>query len=150
MVEQKEEPSVRLQPLAIDHVALRVQDCTRSEAFYCGLLGCSVAARNEDAGIVHLRAGHSVIDLVALDGRMGRMAGAEPKVETRNMHHVCLVFEAFDVPAFFARLDAQGIEHSSQPQTNLGAQGLGSSFYVLDPDGNLVELKFYDAPAVAA
>ena len=134
-------------PLAlrgVDHVALRVRDLDVSIAFYCSVLQCTVAARNEDAGIVHLRAGNQMIDLMWLEGRMGKLGGAEPRVESRNMHHVCLAYEPHDSDALFAYLDEQGIEHSAKPQVNLGAEGQGRSVYVADPDENLVELKFYD------
>ena len=132
-----------LQLRGIDQVALRVRDLEVSVAFYCNVLGCAVAARNEDAGIVHLRAGHQMIDLVWLHGRMGQRGGTELRVEARNMHHLCLAYAPHDTDALFAYLDAQNIEHSAQPQDNLGAQGQGRSVYLADPDENLIEVKFY-------
>ena len=136
-------PSNPLSLRGVDHVALRVRSLERSVDFYCSVLCCEVAARNEDAGIVHLRAGRQMIDLIWLEGRMGKLGGAEPRVETRNMHHVCLAYEPHDSSALFAYLDEHKIEHSAQPQDNLGAEGQGTSVYVADPDENLIELKFY-------
>lgn len=133
----------------IDHVAIRVRDLEASTGFYCDVLGCGILARNEAAGIVHLKAGSQVIDLVWLEGRMGKLAGAAPRTDARNMHHFCLTCAPFDFKALSARLDALNIERSAQPQTNLGAEGNGTSLYVLDPDGNLVELKFYCSAANA-
>jgi glyoxylase I family protein len=136
-----------LQLRGVDHVALRVRSLDRSIAFYCSVLRCEVAARNEDAGIVHLRAGAQMIDLIWLEGRMGKSGGAEPRVEARNMHHICLAYEPHDSDALFAYLDAQKIEHSAKPQDNLGAGGQGTSVYLADPDENLIEVKFYGAIA---
>ncbi len=60
-----------------------------------------------------------MIDLIWLEGRMGKSGGAEPRVEARNMHHICLAYEPHDSGALFAYLDAQKIEHSAKPQDNL-------------------------------
>jgi extradiol dioxygenase family protein len=132
---------------SFDHIALRVRDLARSEAFYCEVLGCEVAARNGDAGIVHLRAGQQFIDLVWLEGRMGKQGGADLRTEARNMHHFCLNYQAFDAQSLFAFLDRHNIEHSAAPQVNLGAEGQGMSVYIADPDENLVELKCYPEAA---
>ena len=69
--------------LRIDHVVLRVKDAERSIAFYRGVLGCAVEKRRDDLGLVHLRAGTSLIDLVTHDGPLGRQGGALP--EARRM-----------------------------------------------------------------
>lgn len=52
----------------LDHVVLRVQDIQRSLAFYSETLGCDVAKRRDDLGMIHLRAGNSMIDLVDVAG----------------------------------------------------------------------------------
>ena len=59
----------------IDHLVLRVRDLARSIDFYAAVLGCTVATRRDDQGLVHLRAGASVIDLVGVDGPLGRKGG---------------------------------------------------------------------------
>lgn len=136
-------PSNPLTLRGVDHVALRVRSLDLSVAFYCSILRCEVVARNEDAGIVHLRAGAQMIDLIWLEGRMGKLGGAERRVEARNMHHVCLAYEPYDSSALFTYLDEHKIEHSAMPQDNLGAEGQGASVYLADPDENLIEIKFY-------
>ena len=124
----------------IDHVVLRVRDAAAMQAFYCEVLGCSVQRRQEDIGLVQLRAGESLIDLVAVDGKLGRMGGAAPGAEGRNMDHLCLRAEPFDRAAIAAHLAAHGVRVGDFG-SRYGAQGEGPSQYLFDPEDNLVELK---------
>jgi catechol 2,3-dioxygenase-like lactoylglutathione lyase family enzyme len=124
----------------IDHVVLRVADLDASLAFYAGLLGCTVARRRDDLGLVQLRAGRSLIDLVPIDGPLGRAGGAAPAKEGRNLDHFCLRVEPFDETAIRDELGAAGFA-VGDTATRFGAEGSGPSIYVVDPDGNTVELK---------
>jgi glyoxylase I family protein len=125
----------------IDHVVLRVFDIERSIDFYCRVLGCDVAKRRDDLGLVHLRAGVSMIDLVRIDGPLGRRGGVGPGKEGRNMDHLCLRIGPFNEAKIIAHLDAHNVEHSAKAQVNFGAEGNGPSIYFVDPDGNEIELK---------
>jgi catechol 2,3-dioxygenase-like lactoylglutathione lyase family enzyme len=58
----------------LDHVVRRVQALAAMVAFYVSVLGCSIERRRDDLGLVHLRAGASMIDLIGVDGRLGRAA----------------------------------------------------------------------------
>jgi glyoxylase I family protein len=131
----------------IDHVVLRVRDLERSIAFYRALLGCEIVKRRDDLGLVHLRAGVSMIDLVSLDGALGSRGGAAAGDEGRNMDHLCLRIEPFDEAAILTLFEAHGLAHGATAQSNFGAEGAGPSIYFNDPDGNLIELK---GPAVSA
>ena len=123
----------------IDHVVLRVGDVERSLRFYCGVLGCSVERQSEALGLYQLRAGRSLIDLVAVDSPLGK-AGGPPPGPGRNVDHVALRLESFDGPALRAHLTEHGVEPGDVGQ-RYGAEGMGPSLYVRDPDGNVVELK---------
>ena len=125
----------------IDHVVLRVRDIERSLEFYGTVLGCSVVKRRDDLGLVHVRAGASMIDLVAVDGPTGKKGGAASGKEGRNMDHLCLRIEPFVENEIISHLKVHGVDHSAKAQLNFGAEGDGPPIYVLDPDGNLVELK---------
>ena len=131
----------------IDHVVLRVRDLGRAEAFYREVLGCEVARRREDLGLLHLRAGASLIDLVQVDGRLGREGGAAPGAEGRNLDHLCLRIDPFDEAALRAHLARHGVAPRGEVVRNFGAEGDGPSLYFADVDGNVVELK---GPAAAA
>lgn len=124
----------------IDHLVLRVADLGRMLGFYCGVLGCRVERRLESIGLVQLRAGRSLIDLVPLDGVLGRAGGAGPGPEGRNLDHFCLRVEPFDEAAIRAHLQAHGVA-AGETARRYGAEGDGPSIYISDPEGNVVELK---------
>jgi glyoxylase I family protein len=125
----------------IDHVVLRVRDLAAALHFYCDVLGCTLERRRDDLGLFHLRAGSAMIDLVTLDGRLGRRGGAGPAAEGRNVDHVCLRIDPFDERALVHHLAASGLEPLAPAGVNFGAEGNGPSMYIRDPDGNVVELK---------
>jgi catechol 2,3-dioxygenase-like lactoylglutathione lyase family enzyme len=124
----------------IDHVVLRIRDLERSLAFYCGVLGCREERRVESLGLVQLRAGSGLIDLVPVDSPLGRAGGIPPGEEGRNLDHFALQLERFDPKAVRAQLAAAGLEPGEVAQ-RYGAEGTGPSLYLRDPDGNTVELK---------
>ena len=126
---------------AIDHVVLRVRDLERAVAFYVDVVGCSIARRRDDLGMVHLRAGSSMIDLVHADGRLGLRGGGAPDAGARNVDHLCLRIAPFDEAALIAYLAAHGVTPEGPAESNYGAQGDGNSLRFADPEGNVVELK---------
>ena len=71
-------PKPPFQLTRIDHVVLRVRDAEAMERFYVDVLGCQEERRQDEIGLVQLRAGDSLIDLVALDSKLGRLGGAGP------------------------------------------------------------------------
>ena len=132
--------SVPFQLQQIDHVVLRVRDSAVMQAFYCDVLGCSVERHQVEIGLLQLRAGRSLIDLVAVDGKLGRMGGAAPGAEGRNLDHLCLSVDSFDRDAIVAHLQAHGARIGDFG-SRYGAEGEGPSQYLFDPEGNMVELK---------
>lgn len=130
-------------PIAItgfDHIVLRVRDKDAMLGFYVDVLGLSVDWDRPELGLTHVRAGPQMIDLVTLDGKLGRLGGAAPGAEGRNLDHFALAILPYDEPAIRAHLAAHGIEVvDSGPR--YGAEGEGPSVYVKDPEGNTVELK---------
>ena len=115
----------------LDHVVLRVADMDRAIAFYELVLGLHIERRLEAIGLVQLRAGAAMIDLVPR---------TEDEDEGRNMDHFAVRIEEMDVPALTAHLKRHGID-PGEVRRRYGAEGYGSSIYITDPDGNTVELK---------
>lgn len=125
----------------IDHIVFRVADLEKSIAFYGEVLGCKIVKRRDDLGLVHLRAGCSMIDLVSIDGRLGQKGGAAPGAGARNVDHLCLRIEPFNEEALIKHLASHDVRPTGPVTNNFGAEGFGPSLYFHDPDGNLVELK---------
>ncbi|MBM3385400.1 MAG: VOC family protein, partial [Betaproteobacteria bacterium] len=109
-------------------------------AFYVGVLGCTVARRRDDLGLVQLKAGRSMLDLVPVQGKLGLAGGAAPGREGRNVDHFCFRVEPWDEQAIRAALAGAGIA-AGDTASRFGADGQGPSIYLTDPEGNTVELK---------
>jgi len=127
-------------PRDIDHLVLRVVDLETALAFYTGVLGCTVERRDDAIGLVQLRAGRSLVDLVPVGGTLGRAGGAAPGREGRNLDHFCLRIDPFDEAAIRRDLAAAGVA-AGPTERRYGAEGAGPSIYLADPEGNTVELK---------
>ena len=65
----------------IDHVVLRVVDVEGVIRFYKDVLGCAVERRKDDLGLIQLRAGRSLIDLVDVNGELGQKAEAQADLD---------------------------------------------------------------------
>jgi glyoxylase I family protein len=120
---------MKLKLREIDHVVLRVTDMERMVRFYADVLGAEWVAYRPKFNMTHLRAGGSMIDLVAGESGTGR-----------NMDHFCLRVEPFDEAAIVAHLRSHGVA-VGDVRTRYGAEGNGTSIYLTDPEGNQVELK---------
>jgi glyoxylase I family protein len=123
----------------IDHVVIRVADLQTVTRFYCDVLGCSVEKEQRDIGLIQLRAGRSLIDLLKVGARIDRPDSGTPG-EGRNMDHLCLRVEGFDGEALKAYLGERGVR-IGELGVRYGADGFGPSLYLFDPEGNMVELK---------
>jgi glyoxylase I family protein len=130
----------------LDHFVLRVADRDAMLNFYCGVLGLAIAHEQPELGLTHLRVGDAFIDLITIDGALGREGGAAPGREGRNLDHLCVQVEAFNAEEIHRHFAAHGIASSAVLQ-RYGATGTGPSIYVKDPEGNGVELKGSPNPA---
>lgn len=117
----------------LDHVVFRCRDQKKMLDFYTRLLGLVEERRIEQIGLIQLRAGRSMIDLVPSD------AAIEEK--SRNVDHICLGIEAADISAVARHLKECAVEVIGEPAARYGARGMGLSIYLRDPEGNIVELK---------
>jgi catechol 2,3-dioxygenase-like lactoylglutathione lyase family enzyme len=128
-----------VQVVGLDHVVLRCADIETALAFYCDELGLTPDRVEE------WRRGETFFPSVRIDTTTlidlfpappGHVS--DPAASGRNMEHFCLVIEAADLDAL-----AEHFPDSKRADGLYGAQGLASSLYVQDPDGNTVELRSY-------
>lgn len=124
----------------IDHVVMRTTRLDDMLQFYVEVLGCSLEKRQDDLGLVQLRAGDSLIDLVTVDSELGKLGGGPPVQDGRNVDHFCLQLEAGDQQQLLDYLQSRNIE-TGEFAERYGAEGYGPSIYINDPEGNVVELK---------
>ena len=94
----------------IDHVVLRVVDLDRVAGFYIDVLGARWEKKQEAIGLYQLRAGTSLVDLVPIDGKLGRMGGAAPGPDGRNVDHISFRVLPWDGDAVLTHLKSHGIE----------------------------------------
>ena len=109
---------IPLKVAELDHVVLRCRDQDRAYDFYTRILGLSEERRIAQIGLIQLRAGRSMIDLVPADG---------PRVETAlNVDHVCIGIEAHDLNDVVRYLRAQSVEVIGEPANALWGAWSGS------------------------
>jgi len=128
--------------LGLDHIVLRTTRLPAMLEFYGEFLGCTMERElDESVGLVQLRAGTALIDIVSVDSELGRLGGGAPQQDGRNVDHFCLCIASLDETQLLAELDRRKISRGDFAE-RYGAQGFGRSIYIDDPEGNVVELKF--------
>jgi catechol 2,3-dioxygenase-like lactoylglutathione lyase family enzyme len=130
-----------VQVIGFDHLVLAVADVERSLAWYTDVLGLAGGRveewRRGEAPFPSVRVDETtIIDLIPAQGAPGG----------RNLDHLCLVVAPTDLVAWAG--DA-GLAVIDGPAPRFGAQGVATSIYVRDPDGNTVELRHYPPSAGA-
>jgi glyoxylase I family protein len=130
-----------IKPVAIDHIVLRSARYRELIDFYCDVLGCTLERETAaEFGLTQLRAGNSLIDIVDVNGELGRKGGAAPGQSGNNLDHFCLQIEAFDEAKLIDYLRSKGVK-CGEFHARYGAGGMGRSLYISDLDGNTVELR---------
>jgi glyoxylase I family protein len=122
-----------LMVVELDHVVLRCRQQDRTLEFYSRVLGLKEERRIGQLGLIQLRAGASMVDLIPT---------VEPRVDTgTNVDHFCLGIETDDLGSVISYLRSNSVEILGEPAIRYGARGMGNSIYVRDPEGNIIELK---------
>src|SRR5713101_10087208 len=118
---------IPLKVAELDHVVLRCRDQARMLDFYTRVLGLNEERRIAQIGLIQLRAGASMIDLVP---------AAQPRVESgTNVDHFCLGMETDDLRAAMNYLRTNSVEVLGERGMSNGERGMGNSIYVRDPEG---------------
>jgi len=124
----------------IDHVVLCALNAYNLVAFYRDVVGCQIIWDRPDIGLTHLQAGNAIIDIISIDGPLGKEGVSQPDGYGRNVDHICILIDPFD----FETLQSYFATHKvtiSSPELRFGAVGYSSSIYLKDPEGNGIELK---------
>ena len=123
----------------VDHIVLTVRNVDATVEFYRRALGAELIENG--GGRVALRFGDQKMNLHEAGTEYGPHA-ARP---TPGSADICLV-SASSVEEIHQHLEAHGVGIELGPVERSGALGPMKSFYVRDPDGNLVEISTYAAP----
>jgi glyoxylase I family protein len=137
----------------LDHVVLWTRDALRSVDFYATVLGLEPVRLDEfRAGAVpfpsvRVNAG-TIIDLMPI--AMAGGANSTPGLEGSAGHpvnHLCLSFSREGVTALRERLEEHGVPVPTTMKDSFGALGHApETFYFPDPDGNVLEARYYPEP----
>jgi glyoxylase I family protein len=128
--------------MRLDHVVLWTKDPRAAVDFYTKVVGLAPVRFSEfeagEAPFPSVRVcADSVIDLMPLE--MAKGSAGHP------VNHVCLALSRAEYDALDARLRAAGVDTSARRQHNFGARGWApQAFYFADPDGNVVEARYYE------
>ena len=113
----------------LDHIVLAVADVEQTLAWYCDELGL------EPMQVEEWRAGTAFFPSARINATtIIDFIPRSADVPVKNLDHLCLVIEPVEDVA---------LPIVEGPVPRSGAQGIATSYYVNDPDGNLVELRFY-------
>jgi glyoxylase I family protein len=127
--------------VAIDHIVLRTTKLDEMLGFYCDVLGCGIERETSvETGLTQLRAGNALIDLVTVDSDLGRPGGGAPTRLNNNLDHFCLQLKPIPETEIEKHLAQHGID-AGKFRDRYGAEGMGRSVYINDPEGNAVELR---------
>ena len=136
--------------LRLDHVVIHVSEWARSLQFYRAVLGAEVVANEESAsnpaGSWVFRFGEQQVNVHG--PWPGRDAGSCCPAPLNKPGTADLSFVwPGTTQSVLAHLRSCGLEAHEGPSPRFGARGWGSSVYVLDPDGNSIELITYATAA---
>jgi glyoxylase I family protein len=123
----------------LDHVVIRCADLDTMVNFYRTVLGCPIEKEQRELGLIQMRAGRSLIDLLSVGAKIDRPDSGDPSAG-RNMDHLCVRIEPFDAQALRTHLKQHNVRIDEEAR-RYGAEGFGPSLYLFDPEGNMIELK---------
>lgn len=125
--------------VGIDHVVFLVDDMNRALAFYQQVLGCQRGYSYPDLGMEQVWCGNALI--VLWDTTHPGARSAIPDIPGgRNVDHVCIATSPFDHDEMRTHLETHDVKIEREAHHG-GARGMGHSFYLRDPFGNLLEIK---------
>ena len=126
--------------IGIDHIALRMADLDRAVGFYGSILGMPIERLRGELGMVQLRAGKSLIDLVCNGQSPVVTLGEARDAKFGNLDHLCLRVAEFNPDKIRIKLENAGVAVGSTA-IRYGSSGDAPSLYLSDTEGNGLELR---------
>lgn len=127
--------------VTLDHVVFEVSDPEATMAFYRGVLQMAPVRLEEyrrgEAPFLSARVNAATI----LDFFPKAMWANKRKAA--NPNHFCLTMTQEEARKVRRRLKTRNIPILNESKRNYGARGYGVSVYFPDPDGLMVEVKYY-------
>jgi glyoxylase I family protein len=132
-------------PVSLDHIALNVDDMPAMIEFYTAVLGLQPERLDAfHAGTVPFPSvrinKETIIDLFP---KQLWMKQALQQKGFPNLNHFCLAMSPACWKALHTRLDTGAFQLVEGPVERWGARGTGTSIYFRDPEGNLIEARYY-------
>jgi len=125
-----------LRVTGFDHLVLTVASIERSAAFYERVLGMTREVFGPERRTA-LSFGSHKINL----HKQGKEFEPKSAAPTPGSGDLCFLVDHFDQVA--AHLAAEGVPILEGPVQRTGARGVIHSYYIRDPDQNLIELSHY-------
>ena len=129
----------------MDHIVLNVEDEEKMIAFYSEVLQMPPERLKEyRAGKVPFPSVRLNADTI-IDFFPKKMWQKSTEVEKRseNLNHFCISLNKKEWDKLLVRLDANDVDIEVGPAPRWGAHGTGTSVYFRDPEGNLIEARYY-------
>jgi len=130
----------------MDHIVLNVEDDEKMIAFYSKVLMLSTERLEE------YRAGNVPFPSVRLNSDMiidlfpkKMWQKSAPTGQSRkNLNHFCISLNKETWEDLLERIKTNNVDIEEGPVPRWGAHGTGTSIYFRDPEGNLIEARYYE------
>lgn len=130
----------------MDHIVINTVDVARSLHFYTDILGLAgervTEFDNQQVPFPSVRITEdTIIDI--FPKRLWQQTSPE-QVCRPNLNHFCLSTSKANWQVLQERLRENNIPIDDGPVKRWGAHGTGVSIYFRDPDGNVIEVRYYE------
>ena len=130
----------------MDHIVLNVKDDEKMIAFYSKVLMFAPERLEEyragDLPFPSVRLNSdTIIDLFPKKMWQKRGRAAQGR---ENLNHFCIALSKGTWEKLLERLQANKVTIEEGPVPRWGAHGTGTSIYFRDPEGNLIEARYYE------
>lgn len=130
----------------MDHIVLNVEDDEKMIAFYSKVLMFGPERLEEyragDVPFPSVRLNSdTIIDLFPKKMWQKSPRAAQAR---ENLNHFCIALSKGTWEKLLERLQANKVTIEEGPVPRWGAHGTGTSIYFRDPEGNLIEARYYE------